>query len=628
MSNPSWQRRYRAHLELLRRADGVPVEAADRLAYVKATDPAIHHLPWLTATGRTPQAARALTALAEHSLASARLQAVRALAQFPHLEAPRDIFLRALGDVDARVRLAGVLSFFNPKRPLDEKRLQGAARSKDTYLRQAATLLLAERASFEFLTELCQAGDAKTRLAGVLAAGFRLTLPPATESLPEYLPLDPYPESANVVQYADAKIDLRSFGRVGNFTIAEHWKAGKHTDAQERLFALLVKRLEDSDEQVRLQAAHFLSLLNDTRSEPRVAKVIIDSEEHRLAGAPVTILKRIDKAWVAGPFSDGKAGLETRHAPEQGPIDLAARYRTEGGERTWTRTGAGGYIDFRKRVGPCDHSSFYVYWRFESATACSLMLFVGSNDGVEVWHNGRSVWKNRIVRRALSYDDMVMLRVQPGGNEILVRVQNVTGDCGLYINYKTLGDVVPSLPEKLDFQTLAERLEAAGTAGGQAAIPPALLRTDWEATVAKGNPEQGRKLFSTEGLGCAGCHTITANQAGGVGPSLAEAGKRFTIPQLVQSILLPSRQVSPVFRASLIEMQGGEVLFGMVVSETAEKLELIASDTKRATLLKRDIVGRKLQDLSPMPQGIVQTADELRDLLAYLLSSPPEAQGG
>ena len=175
------------------------------------------------------------------------------------------------------------------------------------------------------LDGLCESSDSATRLAGVLATGFRLTLPQATKPLPKHLPLDPYPDTANVIQFADAKLDLRRFGRVGNFTVAEHWKTGKRSSEQDRLFALLLARLQDENEQVRLQSAHFLSLLNDSQSESLLTKVIADTEQRRLEGAPVSILKSVNEVWAVGPFPDGPAGLRQIHPSEQGAVDLIAQ---------------------------------------------------------------------------------------------------------------------------------------------------------------------------------------------------------------------------------------------------------------------------------------------------------------
>ena len=57
--------------------------------------------------------------------------------------------------------------------------------------------------------------------------------------------------------------------------------------------------------------------------------------------------------------------------------------------------------------------------------------------------------------------------------------------------------------------------------------------------------------------------------------------------------------------------------------ETADRVELLEHDGTRRSLAKSDIANRELQDLSPMPGGIVKTPAELSDLLAYLLSGVP-----
>ena len=88
--------------------------------------------------------------------------------------------------------------------------------------------------------------DRAERLSGVLAAGFRLTVPPAVGALPAELPLK-Y-ESGNaefVIQYSDAKIDLKTLGRVGSFTTAERWKHLPPNDEEKLLYQSLLERLAD-----------------------------------------------------------------------------------------------------------------------------------------------------------------------------------------------------------------------------------------------------------------------------------------------------------------------------------------------------------------------------------------------
>jgi putative heme-binding domain-containing protein len=622
LADPSWERRQRAHVEILRRGAPLLTTAARLLQDARPDEPAYTHLLWLAGAAGTEQGrAPARRALGSRD-PQARLQAVRVLDEFfPAWQSRREVLTRTLADPDPQVRHAAVVALFKDASEPPAEVVTGPARSQDTYLRQAATLLLAENTSVDRLAELCRAGDRATRLAGVLAAGFRLTLPPAARPLPPDAPLAPFAsQDVYVIPFADTTLDLRRHGRLGYFTMAELWKACKHTAEQERLFALLRGMLDDGDEPVRLQAAHFLFLLDDSRSEPAVAKVRRASEERRLAVAP---LHGIGKVWLVGPFPDGDRGLATVHPPERGPIDLSAQYDAGGKKLTWKELASGGsYFDLSKAYGPCEHASFYAYCRLESAARQRALLLVGSDDGVQVYHNGREVWTNPVVRGALPFQDVVVLDLQPGGNDVLVRAQNVTGDCGLYLHYRALGPVVARLPEKLGSAALAERLKGA-VAGGQAPVGEEFLKVDWEEAVRKGDAARGRQLFGS--LGCVKCHGITPDTGVVGGPSLAEAHKRFTVPYVVESVLLPSKQVSPVFRASYVATTRGQVFTGLVVSETADRLELLLPDTTRKTLAQADVAERKLLDTSPMPQGLVKTPAELRDLLAYLFSDDPKA---
>jgi putative heme-binding domain-containing protein len=513
-----------------------------------------------------------------------------------------------------QVRHATLLAFFRLGGRLPEEIEQQTARSGDRYLRQTAALLIAERGSYDQLARMCSSSDAAGRLAGVLAVGFRLTVPPATQPLADDLPLAPLPaEEPYVIQFADKKIDLRKHGRIGSFTVAEHWRAKEHLSDQERLFALLVERLNDSEEVVRLQAAHFLRLLNDARTEPAVANVIEESEERRLAVAP---LKGIGRVWLVGPFADMGRGLATIHPPEVGPIDLATVYKQGNESVAWREVDNATHLDLARRFGARDDSSFYAYFRLETVRRERARLLVGSDDGVKVWQNGREVWANPSERAALPLQDDISLVLEPGSNDVLVRVQNVSGECGLYLHYRALGNVALRLPEKLGADSLAERLKGAtGTSSGE--IAAEFLKVDWPKAVGEANIAEGRRLF--EKLGCVKCHAVNPDAVGTGGPSLADASKRFTLEYLVESVLLPSKQMSPLFRRTSIATDDGKILTGLVVSETVDRLELLEQDGTRRSLAQSDIAERSLQDISPMPAGIVKTPSELSALLAYLL---------
>jgi len=152
--------------------------------------------------------------------------------------------------------------------------------------------------------------------------------------------------------------------------------------------------------------------------------------------------------------------------------------------------------------------------------------------------------------------------VQPGSNDVLIRGSATGGS--VILRYRGRVGVTATLPEKVGSATLAQRLKEG--AGKGDAVPPEFLKFDWPLEAKKGDAEQGRKLFGT--LGCVKCHAITADQAGGGAPSLTDAGKRFNLAYLVESMLLPSRQVAEQFRTTVITTKQGLTLTGLVVSET------------------------------------------------------------
>ena len=471
----------------------------------------------------------------------------------------------------------------------------------------------------------CRAPEQPFRMMGVLIAGFRLTIPPVDAKLPDAAPLAPQQkEEANIILFADEKepIDLRKFGRVGNYTVAEHWKVLKHSPEQEKLFSLLVERLSDDDDKVRLQAAHFLSLLNDLRSEPKIATVTADVQDKRL-----NLLGKLEhvkpQVWMLGPVPDAD-GFKTAHSVEGSAIDLAAKFVVAGKSFEWKLTKTTSpdrpLFNFNTLFGPSPNSSVYSLVRFDVPTAQRMQLLVGSEDGVRVWHNGKLVFTNDAVRPLQQLDDVVPLDLLAGSNDILVRVRMRSGHGGQYLHFKHLGDVKFTLPEKPDGLSLADRLKSAGS--GSQPIDPKFVAVDWSEAVKTGDVARGKKLFGAESLGCAKCHAATPTQPGGGGPSLADSGKRFTVAYLVESVLAPNKVISPVFKSSTIETKDGKVITGLVVSETGDKLEVLLPDTKRISINKSDIEARKLADISAMPQGVVKTPEEMRDILAYLLSNP------
>lgn len=614
LSRPSWERRSRAHQELLRRGGPLLEEAASRLEQLANDDRAMFHLPWLAGAAGSEKARKKLLDLMSDPRGELRQLAFRVLCEFPRLNPPAERFVRALADADPRVQLAALNFFFASSDPLPLAAVLPLAGSSDTYLRQTATRLLAAKASINELKRLIDSSDEATRLAGVLAAGIRLTVPAVHESPPAELPLF-YPKGNAFFQtklhFADVAepVELSKLGRIGSYTIAERWKTMPPTIEQKQWVELLAGALSDSRPPVQLQAAYYLGLLNDPHLEPRVAGVLRDVERKKLSTAR---LKHVVQLWEIGPFADGKEGFRHVHPPEQGAVDLAAVYPGEQGPLAWkAAAGAAGQFDFAGDEGGA--GSRYLYFQLQSIHRQPALLMLRGSPTVKLWHNGR------IVAGIAGADDANewLLDIQPGSNDILVRVpSSQTQD--LHLSYRAREAVAAVLPEKLDASLLASRLKQGS---GAETIGPEFLEADWPRAAREGDAARGRKLFGT--LGCVKCHAIVPEQKGGGAPSLAGVKRRFTVPFLVESMLAPSRQVAEPFRGAVIATSQGQVFTGLVVNESQDALELLLPDATRKTIAKNDIDQRSASTISPMPAGLVKTPDELRDLLSYLLSDNP-----
>jgi putative heme-binding domain-containing protein len=464
----------------------------------------------------------------------------------------------------------------------------------------------------ELLRRLCTT-EQGTQLWKVLIIGTRLTVPPDDFYPPPTLPIEyAHGNAAFKLQYADEKhpIDLRKLGRVGSFTTAELWNHRERTKEQEQLFEMLLKALKDPAEPVQTQAAYYLGLLRDPRSEPVLEKWRVERQTRHFRGMPA---KSVTSVWTVGPFVDGPNGFAAAHSPEQGLIDLNASHEVDGAKRHWHVVKAEPSLRFALVPGRAGASSSYLHFHIHANVRHPGAIELSGVAAVKVWHRGRLLGEFRSIKGEAFF---VPLDLQPGTNDLLIRVAS-TGSEKPAIAIRARHEIQITLPEKLDASLLAERLKSAGKE-----VDPAFFKIDWTKEASAGNVENGRKLFGT--LNCARCHAIMAGESGGGAPSLADAKKRFTVPHVVEAILLPNKQVAEPFRATRFTLENGKEVIGLVVNETADSVEVLLPDTSRRTIAKKEVDERTRIDLSPMPAGLVRTPAELRDLLAYILSDRPQ----
>src|SRR5690606_4037272 len=91
-----------------------------------------------------------------------------------------------------------------------------------------------------------------------------------------------------------------------------------------------------------------------------------------------------------------------------------------------------GYVDFTKLFPPAENAVAYAYREMEFDTDGSVKFGVGSNDGVKVWVNGKTVLDRPVSRRAEPNQDTVAVRVKKGRNTVLVKVDQIARGWGFY----------------------------------------------------------------------------------------------------------------------------------------------------------------------------------------------------
>jgi len=138
--------------------------------------------------------------------------------------------------------------------------------------------------------------------------------------------------------------------------------------------------------------------------------------------------------------------------------------------------------------------------------------------------------------------------------------------------------------------------------------------------VNRADPKRGETIFFDAKASCAVCHQVRG-RGRAFGPDLSAIGGRADARQIIESILDPNANVIEGYRVSVITLNDGEQLEGMIHGETGNSLKLFQADGIEKTLAKRSIAKRENRPDSLMPSilGQVLEKQELADLTAWLL---------
>ena len=135
-----------------------------------------------------------------------------------------------------------------------------------------------------------------------------------------------------------------------------------------------------------------------------------------------------------------------------------------------------------------------------------------------------------------------------------------------------------------------------------------------------GDAANGKKIFFQDG----GAQCYTCHRADGegrdFGPDLSHVATKFDRAQLLDNILNPSKLIDPAFVSYTVETKDEQSYSGLLVKQTDDEILLKDATAQEIHLAKTKVKTLQPQQLSAMPEGLLQTmtAPAVADLLEFL----------
>ncbi|MFO0944940.1 MAG: c-type cytochrome [Planctomycetota bacterium] len=334
--------------------------------------------------------------------------------------------------------------------------------------------------------------------------------------------------------------------------------------------------------------------LHERHELPSPARVELQSVFS--APAPITVW-RLAGAWPK------------QQRPEFDPKNPPAadqKFRVEDREFGWkevSTSDAQGRLDPRDHVNPADGVWALAYAGFESDIEAKAEAVFGSDDQLVVWVNGEQVYDFQGDRGYNAEEAKTRVPLRKGTNHVYVLSGNTSGPWSFSVQIGRRNPQFAFLhqdtPEKLEPAVYAEFA----------------LRN-------KGDAERGKRLFrDVQGVACVKCHAVSGD-GGKIGPDLVGLGVKYPRDEIIRSILEPSSRVLASYQVTNIVTMDGDVLSGIIKSETADEIELANADGKVIKIAASEIDTKAKSNVSLMPNGLKDgmTLEDFADIVAYLES--------
>jgi putative heme-binding domain-containing protein len=136
--------------------------------------------------------------------------------------------------------------------------------------------------------------------------------------------------------------------------------------------------------------------------------------------------------------------------------------------------------------------------------------------------------------------------------------------------------------------------------------------------------DHGRAMFAA--ANCFACHRF-AGEGGSFGPDLSGLAGRFSVRDLLESVVEPSKVISDQYQAVVMRLKDGRVVTGRIINLAGDGMTVNTDMLNPGRGGSESVRLSEVEEMQPsktsmMPQGLLDTMneDEVLDLLAFLLS--------
>ncbi|TDU73412.1 putative heme-binding domain-containing protein [Prosthecobacter fusiformis] len=235
--------------------------------------------------------------------------------------------------------------------------------------------------------------------------------------------------------------------------------------------------------------------------------------------------------------------------------------------------------------------------------------------------NAKAGWTPELRKTFFSW--FPRARTWKGGNSFKGFIENIRKD--------SLATFVPE-SELAELDAISSKVEGADIPNYVAPKGPGKAWSVDEVVALTSGGLKGRDFKNGEAMYrsvmCATCHRFNGD-GGSIGPDLTGSGNRYTMRDLMENIVDPSKVISDQYDSHQITKKDGSTILGRIVVEENGKVFVMANPfapNDQLAINVSEIASKETRQVSMMPPGLINALnqDELLDLIAYLISGGNE----